>query len=74
MAKAKKRSGSRKARRAVRGKRASRNAKKKAAGKRVRAAKPRRRATVEGSAAPGPAAATPIAVPGAWPFPMLSKP
>ena len=65
MAKAKKRSGKKKVK-AGRGKPARRVMKKKAAVKRTSKTAPR--------AAPSATTHTPIAVPGAWPFPMLSKP
>jgi len=73
MAKAKRAAGRKKGKKTVRGKRGSTSAKKKAGGAKKKAASKRRRAATPGIASPAPAA-TPIAVPGAWPFPMLSKP
>ena len=66
MAKAKKRSGKKKVK-ASRGKPARRVMKKKAAVK-------RRTRTTAPRATPSTSTHTPVAVPGAWPFPMLSKP
>ena len=70
MAKAKRRTGSRKGKGAGRRGKPARVSAKKAAGKRARAARPRGRAAAQGTAAPVPSA-TPIVVPGAWPFPMI---
>ena len=72
MAKAKKAAGRKKGKGASRTRPARVAAKKKRAGKVKRAAKPRSRpAQTSGGAS---TTTTPIAVPGAWPFPMLSKP
>ena len=72
MAKAKRAAGRKKGKGASRTRPARAAARKKRAGKAKRAARPRSRPAQASAVAS--TNTTPVAVPGAWPFPMLSKP